>query len=153
MLDLVTMTPQRSFSKKSTSPGSTPSHSRTVRYRPCETRDFPCVITSYSIHYTKLYDPVPNLAQEHRGILDITGLFENAGGGLTEILKFSHRKGFFGTLEEELPEQVVVLENRLPLEIFLGRITSYNVCYTKLLRHLTLSTYGLAYNAILNWND
>ena len=55
------------------------------------------VITSYSIHYTKLYD---------------------------------------GTLAPRLPELVAALHREVPSGVGStgSRITSYNVCYTKLLR-------------------
>ena len=71
------------------------------------------VITSYSIHYTKLYDfdfKVFNFLQ---------AVFQRLGFGFTGALKF--------------------LSGNDVYEIGDSRITSYNVCYTKLLRQLGTS--------------
>ena len=87
--------------------------------------DIYLVITSYSIHYTKLYDacrgdakvlairePFVDQAVE-RGILKLF-----PPGGVGEVLGVLGLEAeFFGRVD-------------------FGRITSYNVCYTKLLRYL-----------------
>ena len=83
------------------------------------------VITSYSIHYTKLYEPPRS-----------GGSDDGAG-----------RCGGAAALGDE--EELVALA-RLRVQLDLGgqvgagvlllRITSYNVCYTKLLRNMPFAT-------------
>ena len=85
------------------------------------------VITSYSIHYTKLYD-----------VQVIKGL----GKDVPYYIKSEHI-----VTSEEMLEKALELGERADIIIscaaisdyapetdFKGRITSYNVCYTKLLR-------------------
>ena len=96
------------------------------------------VITSYSIHYTKLYDArhynIPSDDPQHpRDVLAVDyGFASGFGGGLDIALSrhwavrplqfdyvltnLSHDQPQFSPIQEQL------------------RITSYNVCYTKLLR-------------------
>ena len=108
------------------------------------------VITSYSIHYTKLYDAV-NLAGA-RATGDYVLYFNDdmvlAPGwdaALERAIARVARYGAFmlsGTMIEPAPSGnacVAVADfGREPasfdLERFARRITSYNVCYTKLLR-------------------
>ena len=82
------------------------------------------VITSYSIHYTKLYDEVVACAD-----LNIDSAKEKAS--LYSIPKA------YGSSEELIadPEIDIVLNLTIPaVHAKINRITSYNVCYTKLLR-------------------
>ena len=65
------------------------------------------VITSYSIHYTKLYD-------------ESDGLVGKVGTG-------HHQRG-------EILQQQIVQRRIREHDAEIARITSYNVCYTKLLR-------------------
>ena len=75
------------------------------------------VITSYSIHYTKLYDLSPKEVW--------TGL-EHLEGNTVKII------GDGAVLEEQ---EVIDGKINLPFAVSnIARITSYNVCYTKLLR-------------------
>ena len=108
------------------------------------------VITSYSIHYTKLYEPkdfcktfVFSIQFFHELVI-IFRYDKTFEGLLTAVFDAYNRKTF--------PEKLIGLEDIEPLfttEIFtviseaeksgrvwagLDRITSYNVCYTKLLR-------------------
>ena len=69
------------------------------------------VITSYSIHYTKLYD------------------FENIGG--TFITPADHLKEKLSKIKAYIFDWDGVFNNGSKVG---DRITSYNVCYTKLLR-------------------
>ena len=66
----------------------------------CISRQLWCVITSYSIHYTKLYEVKGNVVAEAPAVTIALPDFTARGG-----------------------------------DQFNFRITSYNVCYTKLLRH------------------
>ena len=82
------------------------------------------VITSYSIHYTKLYDFASQLGNDdlfHRATHDpLTGLANRSlfMDRLRNVIARRHRA--------HTPAGVVMLD--------MDRITSYNVCYTKLLR-------------------
>ena len=101
--------------------------------------DADIVITSYSIHYTKLYD-FPSLRQDlllHSSTLlrnraTLAGNVVNAspiGDATILLLGAAAQFGIFATLIG------AVLLNLLPgFEFTIHRITSYNVCYTKLLR-------------------
>ena len=79
------------------------------------------VITSYSIHYTKLYE------------------FTKTGIGGTDNVWFYDMKADGYSLDDkrqvieanDIPDIIMRFNN---LEGEDGRITSYNVCYTKLLR-------------------
>ena len=77
------------------------------------------VITSYSIHYTKLY--------------------ELAGSGYNNPPVYHSKDGgrSFTSLDEGLPSTLVFSLASNMEETF--RITSYNVCYTKLLRNVRLN--------------
>ena len=81
---------------------------------------FISVITSYSIHYTKLYEPrrTSVVRAEDRGAADDPSPRPavRVGGAL-----------------RRLPRDLVVVDEGVH-RLGLGRITSYNVCYTKLLR-------------------
>ena len=75
------------------------------------------VITSYSIHYTKLYEALLALGPD---------LSVRDGSGRTALdAAFLH------------PGNV---EGAAIAELLVSRITSYNVCYTKLLRRATTTT-------------
>ena len=78
------------------------------------------VITSYSIHYTKLYEMASGNGRIEAVEIDIAA---KAAGRLKDILV---REGDFVTTGQTLA--VMDTEN------LAARITSYNVCYTKLLR-------------------
>ena len=109
------------------------------------------VITSYSIHYTKLYDE-----RFDEVILAMKEVVERGGYGtsVTPVSQFYWQQayanvmfgpwkqiapgygrmvlGYFGkTPVEADPEIIKLAGEKLKLE---PRITSYNVCYTKLLR-------------------
>ena len=75
------------------------------------------VITSYSIHYTKLYDP--GVGERDLADVGVDGVLPAAVRALE--LDLDARAPFPGPVDD-----IVALH--------LGRITSYNVCYTKLLR-------------------
>ena len=134
---------------------------------------FPClVITSYSIHYTKLYDnDIPNVSQEAIRNLDANGLIR-VGAEVNEgdilIGKITPKGETDPTPEEKLLRAIfgdkagdvkdaslkappgvsgVVIEKKLFSRAIkdkkANRITSYNVCYTKLLReHLGPHGFG-----------
>ena len=94
------------------------------------------VITSYSIHYTKLYETVPEVVR--------FGGYEDETSSLAKVqIAASHYLESWGdgfTYEGHyVPVQPLIeplYETFGELE-FLARIriTSYNVCYTKLLRY------------------
>ena len=127
------------------------------------------VITSYSIHYTKLYDPFGNDSKQLIGVQRAGDRRGDLIDGMQVLdLGLQVRLGFFQISAEtlELPQLLLVVPDfpleggdlppaafgnrsrnrgknpRLDGEIFSGtrgylplpRITSYNVCYTKLLR-------------------
>ena len=82
-----------------------------------------CVITSYSIHYTKLYDKdVVKAPKGYHPVATIAGYdsyYLNVMAGPSRKWLFTWEK------DHEWVNGPVYKENR---------ITSYNVCYTKLLR-------------------
>ena len=84
------------------------------------------VITSYSIHYTKLYDALERVfaclqvraGRRHQAVFGFdwfaAGVQEHEAASAVGVLR--HARLMTGLAEQR-------------------RITSYNVCYTKLLRH------------------
>ena len=84
-------------------------------------RTWSCVITSYSIHYTKLYDGRASLV---RGLV--------MAGACSSLMA----SGLAG----QDPRALALLH----------RITSYNVCYTKLLRFGKLP-FTSTPEAVFNW--
>ena len=107
------------------------------------------VITSYSIHYTKLYDDIRNGLQQNKiegavvqyygsskdvvirvapkGDLTqqtITNAVQKSASAIDPAMTVSRVEYVGPSVGEELTNQG-----------FLARITSYNVCYTKLLRN------------------
>ena len=78
-----------------------------------------CVITSYSIHYTKLYE----LVDDGLAVLALPfpDLFQKLLAAEVVAAEF-----FFG--------QEAAFDHGLRGDAGVVRITSYNVCYTKLLR-------------------
>ena len=96
------------------------------------------VITSYSIHYTKLYDiskikfALGNLyvSEEH---VHSKKVIKNILNKILESLENCSKKFQDELKITDYPEPY--LENPVSYAAFLeNRITSYNVCYTKLLR-------------------
>ena len=87
--------------------------------------DNPTVITSYSIHYTKLYDEIPWIAARYR--MDADRIDRKKQSRLRP--NRNRREGEFRLdVETDGKGAVFRKDRRVP------RITSYNVCYTKLLR-------------------
>ena len=95
------------------------------------------VITSYSIHYTKLYDRfiIPLLIRELETLskIDFTAVLDSVEEPFLQIQHFFTRepvnineKNFLDLISENIGAQID----------FSNRITSYNVCYTKLLRSI-----------------
>ena len=76
------------------------------------------VITSYSIHYTKLYEE------------------KSYGDPQRNILMVDNQKALGIGLSMESGENIVEVGKRVEARLaeLENRITSYNVCYTKLLR-------------------
>ena len=81
------------------------------------------VITSYSIHYTKLYDIVQAINDEGGRAVGISGKDDD----LMVCEADDPELGFVGRPVEMNVQVIRDLYSA-------GRITSYNVCYTKLLR-------------------
>ena len=98
---------------------------------PCVVRTVCCfyskrlqsVITSYSIHYTKLYDGLFRPDASGTGRAFSSGPVDHAGHGVKAVDThgLAQRGG------------IVVSQIRMGRNVH-SRITSYNVCYTKLLR-------------------
>ena len=86
------------------------------------------VITSYSIHYTKLYEEATAHIKHPSGRLriDVPAAF-----GRQRILPLLLK------ITQDYPSLTftITFSERFVDVIEEGRITSYNVCYTKLLRH------------------
>ena len=85
------------------------------------------VITSYSIHYTKLYDGYVinvdiDLSADEFDSNGVNYYFCTNGGGMPELDYYAYTDGNTDT--------PIIYEP----DYDYGRITSYNVCYTKLLR-------------------
>ena len=87
------------------------------------------VITSYSIHYTKLYDQQRYSQEDIFRGFDLNDILRQFGvGGSGQSANFRSSMGGNGRF---------------------NRITSYNVCYTKLLRFKnTKSILGCPYNMV-----
>ena len=113
------------------------------------------VITSYSIHYTKLYEDITGMIESDPNVTTVIPRLEAfalaAVGSRTQGVMVigmdpdKEDKGF--NIRNRMvkykltPDAVESLKaENLPgrtgklLDVFLNRITSYNVCYTKLLR-------------------
>ena len=95
------------------------------------------VITSYSIHYTKLYDGHDKVAQIITfGKLQAKAVVRDVG----RVLQMPY--GQVDRISKMIPatpgKQITLTEalDTIP------RITSYNVCYTKLLRSIMLISYS-----------
>ena len=91
------------------------------------------VITSYSIHYTKLYDGGLNLLSEEHG----QTVFKHKYNGLKRYPSYGLYMDVRNITEDN--------DGRI------CRITSYNVCYTKLLR--TAQNQRLVYWPMLKSGD
>ena len=113
------------------------------------------VITSYSIHYTKLYERIPTLHEVVTLIKGKAGVnIELKGPGTAEPVEkfirecveagwdkrtflassFDHQELFnLRALDPDI-QLGVICRFATTAELDLTRITSYNVCYTKLLR-------------------
>ena len=100
--------------------------------------DLCCVITSYSIHYTKLYEDVINL-------LNKVAQEKNATPAQIALAWILAQKPWTvpipGTTKlHRLKENIgadsieLIATDLKDIENATSRITSYNVCYTKLLR-------------------
>ena len=110
------------------------------------------VITSYSIHYTKLYEGVTALALDHGGAT----LYAGTGSGflLRWSLEEPGRPQLLDRLQAFADRRAVTALGLVFGDISLAvgdaqggvstRITSYNVCYTKLLRPATPGTGSAA---------
>ena len=90
------------------------------------------VITSYSIHYTKLY--------EHRDdfefILNKNNLKKYGSQGQQKLSVLVLKLSEIQIFENKIGEKPILLLDDVFSEFDKHRITSYNVCYTKLLRIL-----------------
>ena len=95
------------------------------------------VITSYSIHYTKLYEAL----LEAPGNWGERGVDIACGEGQPLGAPLASGGPYFGFLccREELVRQMPGRIVGRTLDLEGNRITSYNVCYTKLLRTDSLS--------------
>ena len=96
------------------------------------------VITSYSIHYTKLYDPAYHKSRINKALINA---IQNIDGVTVNNLYEKYPDFFI-----DVPaEQRLLLENDIIIwhHPFYCRITSYNVCYTKLLRNVEENKFCL----------
>ena len=93
------------------------------------------VITSYSIHYTKLYDVVAVGPVAIPDYLDRPQILTRSGPSELQLAEFER---WAGSLEKDvsrvLAENLSTLLEKDHVIVLRSRITSYNVCYTKLLR-------------------
>ena len=89
------------------------------------------VITSYSIHYTKLYEVEANL---------LNPLVAAKTASVTaEISIVSFLQYFLQSIKYAERMTIPAKEIRIPsFSPSVSRITSYNVCYTKLLRYIKI---------------
>ena len=114
------------------------------------------VITSYSIHYTRLYDIILSifgvflvktregadqkelLGALSKGINTSAALIVVASAGLLYLLHIDNPWGIWGAVVTGLVTGIVIGRSTeyytSPSYAPTRRITSYNVCYTKLLR-------------------
>ena len=103
-----------------------------------------CVITSYSIHYTKLYDSgrsknvivLPNGENVYPEVIEHK---INTHGWVVESLVLENNGQIEAWIypDYEYVDEQTAGANRADRRAFIAqllRITSYNVCYTKLLR-------------------
>ena len=126
----------------------------------------PPVITSYSIHYTKLYDlfHIEDFVEDESGF-KISKPLKNAEEVSKKLVKIRSIANYLGIVHKEpvvqktdsvlrdldskldeldkaiasKTEAIAQLDNELKDLDSQNRITSYNVCYTKLLRTVSLS--------------
>ena len=89
----------------------------------------PCVITSYSIHYTKLYDPAIFLL-----VLGMTVRYTHALLRHSEEMHLGKKSRTACRTNVATEQAWVGSRIARSWERNLHRITSYNICYTKLLR-------------------
>ena len=117
-----------------------------------------CVITSYSIHYTKLYDHIQNLSEQNQFEIEVVGNvlpfkvnnyvierlidWKNIPTDPMFVLTFPQKDMLkpehFEKMSNALKngsdkKEIAQVANEIRLQLN-PRITSYNVCYTKLLR-------------------
>ena len=91
------------------------------------------VITSYSIHYTKLYemDPIDVERAVRPTTILITVMHANNEVGtvqpIAEISRIAKKHGIV------MHTDAAQSAGKIPTDVEQFRITSYNVCYTKLL--------------------
>ena len=101
------------------------------------------VITSYSIHYTKLYDLVKRFTGQE---VPATGV----SVGVDRLLAALRAKGRIGgtaqgpvvvtVMDRDRMGDYLAMASELRRAGIRARITSYNVCYTKLLRIRSLDS-------------
>ena len=102
-----------------------------------------CVITSYSIHYTKLYEKTGQQAYwRDVGTLDAFWGANMELVAVTPQLDMYDKVWPIYTHQTQDPPAKFVFDE--PERRGYARITSYNVCYTKLLRARAFSGLGLA---------
>ena len=97
-------------------------------------------ITSYNVCYTKLLRQQLRDKAQSLGLAELFGLARQVANDTSSILQQSLITTQFPTPEGQLPRDEFLRQ-------FAARITSYNVCYTKLLRHnahsIFYSTQGI----------
>ena len=97
----------------------------------------PNVITSYSIHYTKLYEHLPENIKITQAITDVS------------VTQNTDKEKGFASTEWMLGIIILCLIIFGWIKVGFGkfiRITSYNVCYTKLLRRIINVIQSVAYD-------